>query len=65
MQLSFAFPPHPARRPYRFHSCATVMRLRQLRPDHTAGELAALLGLRSARQVRDLCATYGIRKRCA
>ena len=63
MQLSLAFP--SARRPYRFHSCATVKRLRQLRPDHTAGELAALLGLRSARQVRDLCAAYGIRKRVA
>ena len=61
MQLVLPFP--PPRRPYQFHSCATVKRLRQLRPDHTARELAALLGLRSARHVRDLCAAYGIRKR--
>ncbi len=61
MQLSFAFP--RPRRHYQFHSCATVKRLAQLRPHHTAGELAALLGLRSARHVRDLCGTYGIRKR--
>lgn len=54
--------PRP-RRPYQFHTCATVQRLRQLRPDHTAAELATLLGLRSARQVRDLCAAWGIRKR--
>lgn len=51
------------RRPYQYHSCAMVNRLRQLRPDHTAGELAQLLNLRSAQHVRDLCATYGIRKR--
>ncbi len=57
--LDFARP----RRPYQYHSCATVKRLRLLRPHHTAGELAHMLGLRSARQVRDLCATYGIRKR--
>lgn len=60
MQLSFSFPQQ--RRPYSFHSCATLNRLRALRPDHTASQLAGLLGLRSARQVRDLCAAYGIRK---
>lgn len=61
MQLSFLF--ERPRRPYQYHSCTTLNRLRQLRPHHTAGQLAELLGLRSARQVRDLCATYGIRKR--
>ena len=61
MQLAISFP--RPRRAYQYHSCATVKRLRQLRPDHTAGELAQLLGLRSAQHVRDLCATYGIRKR--
>ncbi|MBO2009194.1 hypothetical protein [Hymenobacter negativus] len=61
MQYSLDF--SRPRRPYQYHSCALVNRLRELRPNHTAGQLATLLGLRSARHVRDLCATYGIRKR--
>ena len=59
LHLDFSRP----RRAYQFHKCTLIGRLRQLRPNHTAAQLAALLGLRSARQVRDLCASYGIRKR--
>jgi hypothetical protein len=61
MQLTLDLP--RPRRPDQFHSCAQITRLRQLRPNYTSAELAALLGLRDARQVRDLCAAYDIRKR--